>query len=133
MQRSQYSTEYVSLTCRVTAEHAEIVHRIATEQGVSAADWMRRAVLTQAADVDGTEIDLTQYTSSGLVNTAAKACGMTAREFAAHAAREAAARVLAEQAAARPRPQSNRPPPRASSQSGTRAAVRGLAKASNGH
>jgi uncharacterized protein (DUF1778 family) len=119
MQRSTYSTEFVSLTCRVTAEHAELVHRIATSQGMSAADWMRRVVLTSAADVEGVELDLTGYTSSGVINTAARALGMTAREFTAHAAREAAARVLSGQAA---------PARKASSQSGTRPAVRPLAK-----
>lgn len=132
MQRTTYSTEYVSLTCRVTAEHAELVHRIATAQGVSAADWMRRVVLTAAADIEGVEIDLTSYTSSGVINTAARALGMTSREFMAHAAREAAARVLSEQAALHtpaPARRTDRPPPKASSQSGTRPAVR-LAKAS---
>jgi len=131
MQRTNHQDhDYVTLAFRALGKHAKLVHAAADKKGVSAADYMRHVVLEWAASDLGVPIpDLTAPASaSAMIAQAAKARGVSTREFMQQAAREVALRDTTPP----PAPRSYVEPkngaqhgPRAHKESGMRRAVRG--------
>lgn len=88
------------MSFRALWRDVQVVHRAAAAKGQSAADFMLATVIGSAyADLGiKAPVDFA-HSARSLVNEAAAAHGMTAKEFATYAARELARRELEERSA----------------------------------
>src|ERR1700753_4312686 len=94
MRREPNDSERINLNGFVLGSHAKMVHRAAALRNETASAYIRRVLLDRAAaDLGESPPDMSGYAGDIIAN-AAKAVGVSGKEFTQRAAHEAAARAL---------------------------------------
>jgi len=87
--------EWGYVNCRVSARHLAVVQQACEKAGCTVADYVRNLIIPWAyADRGMAAPDMSEYATHSTVMAAAKAAGMSVREYESRAAKAAAARDL---------------------------------------
>lgn len=93
--RAKKHAGFKTVGFRATEEHADLVARAAQAKGVLPAQYLRSVALEWAAVELGEPVpDTRLYDYRNVVESAARARGMSVRQYEAHCARELATRDL---------------------------------------